>query len=808
MRIPFRHALLIIALLVTAATHAAADSNGKTGSSATGCGGCHGGQAGATTVTLEGPRTVLTGQTKTYTVVVAHATQAAAGFNAAFKRNNANTGTLQALTNCQVENAEVTHTAPAPLAGGAARFEFRWTAPATTGQVTFNAAGNAVNNDGRATDADDWNLSGGIQIDVNGGSITQPTAGASFCTGQQMSITWTQVGMGSIRLELSKDGFQTQTVVATVQASSLSFDYVIPAALEPGTYSLRMVDVASGDAVNTVQSITINAGPAFTLQPEPTFVCAGKPLKLTVSATGANLQYRWRKNGQDIPGGTNPMLTINTVTTAEAGLYDCMVFGCNTSVTSNAVQVTVGVKPEITAQPTSATVCEGGKVTFAVSATGTDITYTWKKNNGIVPGGTQSTLTIDAATLFDEGDYTCLVEGACGPSATTALVKLSVIEKPFVRTEPVDRNLKEGDTLSLTVVAAGELLKYEWSKDGVVIPNEESATYRKLKITKADSGVYHCRIYNQCGTVETRRAVVKITSVAGPGRFVLSLPAITFDGVAACTVIDTVINGLLVNEGGSPVTITSISAEPIANIEVVGLVAPFSLAVNERRDVRVRITPKSIGPIDASVQFFASSGNQTFKVEGEAVSGIKMLQDTLFFPLGSANVKKCNQTAALQCASASITRISISGAGKDSWKLVSEQPLPIALKQGDQLELCFESLTENGDDASVLITSDVGTDAFRLSRKTISSVDEDESSSAVRVYPNPMTDDLYIRGEQNEILNCEVMTVSGSIVATLRGRGEIVWSRRDANGETVPSGLYLLVVANNSGRSIHKVIVR
>lgn len=222
----------------------------------------------------------------------------------------------------------------------------------------------------------------------------------------------------------------------------------------------------------------------------------------------------------------------------------------------------------------------------------------------------------------------------------------------------------------------------------------------------------------------------------------------------------------------------------------------------------MRITPKSIGPIDASVQFFASSGNQTFKVEGEAVSGIKMLQDTLFFPLGSANVKKCNQTAALQCASASITRISISGAGKDSWKLVSEQPLPIALKQGDQLELCFESLTENGDDASVLITSDVGTDAFRLSRKTISSVDEDESSSAVRVYPNPMTDDLYIRGEQNEILNCEVMTVSGSIVATLRGRGEIVWSRRDANGETVPSGLYLLVVANNSGRSIHKVIVR
>lgn len=808
MRTSTRHALLIIALVVSTVAQAVADSNGKTGSSATGCGGCHGGQAGAATVTLEGPRTVLTGQTKTYTVVVAHATQAAAGFNAAFRRNNANTGTLQALTNCQVANAEVTHTAPTVMAGGAARFEFRWTAPATTGQVTFTAAGNAVNNDGRATDADDWSLSGAIQIDVNGGSITQPSAGASFCTGQQMAITWTQTGLGSIRLELSKDGFQTQTVVTTIQASVQAFDYTIPATLEPGTYSLRIVDAASGDPVATVQSITINAGPAFTLQPEPTFVCAGKPLKLTVSATGANLQYRWRKNGQDIAGGTNPMLTINTVTTAEAGTYDCVVFGCNTNVTSNAVQVTVGVKPEITSQPTAATVCEGGKVTFSVSATGTDITYTWKKNNGIVPGGNEPILTIDAATLFDEGDYTCLVEGACGPSATSTLVKLSVIEKPFVRTEPVDKNLKEGDTLSLTVVAAGELLKYEWSKDGVVIPNEESATYRKLKITKADSGVYHCRIYNQCGTVETRRALVKITSVSGPGRFVLSLPSITFETVPACSIIDTVVTGLLVNDGGSPVTITSVSAEPIANIEVVGLTAPFALDVNERRDVRMRITPKKIGPIDASVQFFASSGNQTFKVNGEAVSGFAMADDTLVFPAGVASAKKCASSVPLPCSVTVISRIRISGLGSASWKQATDIALPYTFKQGERVELCFESIAETGDDALVTITTDVGDATLVLARRVISSVDEQETSSSLQVYPNPMSDDLFVKTSNDEAVQCQILTITGSTVATLRGVGEVVWSRRDSSGEIVPSGLYLLVVTSTSGRSVHKVVVR
>ncbi|MBM4178308.1 MAG: hypothetical protein FJ211_03115 [Ignavibacteria bacterium] len=798
----------MLIVLVASAQSMLADSSGKTGLSNVGCAGCHGGQAGPANVVLEGPRTVLTGQTKAYAVVVAHNNNQSAGFNAAIKNGNANIGTIQAVTNCKVVGGEVTHANVTQFAGGSARFEFNWTAPNTAGTYTFTGAGNAVNNDGRATDLDDWALTGPIQITVIGGSIMGPTAGSSFCTGQSMSITWTQAGLNTIRLELSKDNFQTTTVVATVAANTLSYNYAISASFEQGTYALRMVDVASDEVVSTVQSIVINAGPAITLQPKPTFVCAGKPLNLSVSATGTGLQYRWRKNGVDIAGGTKPVLTINTVTTAEAGTYDCVIFGCNTNVTSDAVLVTIGVKPAITTQPSSVTVCEGGKVSFTVAATGTDLTYTWKRNNGIVSGGTEPKLTIDAATLLDEGDYTCTVEGACSPAAVSAVAKLLVTEKPAIRTQPVDRSLKEGDTLSLAVVASGELLTYQWYKDGEPLSSQKAATLRKTAIVKADSGVYKCVVFNNCDTVESKTAIVRITSVSGPGKFVLSLPSLTFEEVPACSVIDTVVSGLLVNEGGSPVTITSISAEPIANIEVVGLVAPFALAVNERRDVRIRITPRVIGPIDASIQFFASSGNQTLKVQGDAVSGLKFMQDTLVFPDGTANVKKCNLSASLPCATARITRISVSGAGRDTWKIVSEPQLPLTLKQGEQLELCFESIAANGESASVVVTSDVGTSAFRLARGTISSVDEVEATSQVNVFPNPMTDDLFIRGRQDEMLACDIMTVSGSTIASLRGLGEIVWSRRDAKGDAVASGLYLVVVTNNSGRSIHKVIVR
>lgn len=792
------------------AVNAKADLNGKTGRTTTGCGGCHGQQSTMTAVNLEGPRTVVAGTTKNYAALVGHPTHQYAGFNASFKSGTSNVGTLAASsTNCKVSGGEVTHTQPSAFNGGAARFEFTWTAPANAGTYTYTSAGNAVNNDGKDSDVDDWNLSGQIQIVVISGSITQPAKGATLCTGTDMMITWTQSGMSNVRLEMSTDDFQTKTIIATsVAASALTYTYAIPASLEPGTYSLRMIDVASTEVVSTITSIVINAGPAIVLQPEPTFVCSGKNLTLSVSAASSNVQYRWRKNGVDIAGGTKSVLTINTVTSNEAGTYDCVVYGCNTSVTSNAVKVTVGEKPTITTQPVAKTVCEGQAVEFSIAATGTDVTYTWKKNGGIVSDANGPKLMIPATTLFDEGDYSCLVEGACGPSATSSTVKLSVIEKPSVRTEPVDKNLKEGDTLLLSVVAAGELLKYQWYKDGAVLAADTSATLRKLKIAKADSGLYQCRVWNACDTLESRVSTVKIVSITGPGKFVLSTTELALPSVPSCAVIDTTIKGLLINEGGAPVTITSVSAEPIANISVEGVVAPFNLEVNERRDIRLKITPKKNGVFECSVTFFASSGNQTFRIAGDAVTGLSVTLDTLIYTPGTMNVKKCNITRPLPCAATNVTKIKLSGPGAGTWKNATDRTLPFAIAQNQQTEFCFESTAETGDDAMATITTDNGDVTFVLTRKVVSSVDELDDQSAIRVFPNPMSDDLFIRGGIDEQLRCTIRTVAGSHVASLKGRGEIVWTRRDSNGELVPAGLYLIVIEHGAGTTVQKVLVR
>jgi hypothetical protein len=101
------------------------------------------------------------------------------------------------------------------------------------------------------------------------------------------------------------------------------------------------------------------------------------------------------------------------------------------------------VPPAITGQPLSQTVCEGGQVTFCVTATGTEtLTYQWKKDGGDIFGATASCYTIDPVAVTDGGGYTCLVTNACGSvesDSATLTVNVSV-EPDFDGDCDVDQN--------------------------------------------------------------------------------------------------------------------------------------------------------------------------------------------------------------------------------------------------------------------------------------------------------------------------------------------------------------------------------
>ncbi|MFT3823557.1 MAG: gliding motility-associated C-terminal domain-containing protein [Chitinophagaceae bacterium] len=139
------------------------------------------------------------------------------------------------------------------------------------------------------------------------------------------------------------------------------------------------------------------------------------------------LPYSW--NGISVPAGGTAVATY-TMPSA--------LTGCDSTTTLN---LTVNALPVIGSQPTDATILIGENTSFAITATGTGISYQWQVNTGagfvnVTDGGvysnaTTATLNITNAPLSMNGyRYRCVVTGVCAPVATSNDVLLTVNKHP------------------------------------------------------------------------------------------------------------------------------------------------------------------------------------------------------------------------------------------------------------------------------------------------------------------------------------------------------------------------------------------
>ena len=151
---PELFAAILTSSITLWAAYLLADGSGRTGvaTSSSGCS-CHGSTpnaAGAVSVTITGPQTVLAGSTSSYTLSVAGGP---AGTTGGFDLN-ANGGTLVAGTGSRVSGSDLTHSNNSRRS-----WSFTWTAPATAGNYRFAGIGMASN--GSGSGGDSWNWYGG-----------------------------------------------------------------------------------------------------------------------------------------------------------------------------------------------------------------------------------------------------------------------------------------------------------------------------------------------------------------------------------------------------------------------------------------------------------------------------------------------------------------------------------------------------------------------------------------------------------------------------------------------------------------------
>lgn len=214
-----------------------------------------------------------------------------------------------------------------------------------------------------------------------------------------------------------------------------------------------------GDA-SSKPTVTTTA-PSITTAPASKAVAVGSNVTFTVVASGtAPLTYQWQFNSVNISGATSATLTLNSVTTANAGNYRVIVSNSAGTATSAQALLTVNVlatAPTITTQPASQTVTAGSNATFTVAATGsTPFTYQWLFNGTNLAGANSSILTLSGVTPAKAGTYSAIVSNSAGfaksANATLTVNPPPTTAKPMVSVQAGQATTVEGATTPGTFV--------------------------------------------------------------------------------------------------------------------------------------------------------------------------------------------------------------------------------------------------------------------------------------------------------------------------------------------------------------------
>lgn len=261
-------------------------------------------------------------------------------------------------------------------------------------------------------------------------------------------------------------------------------------------------------------------------------ICDGSPTTLTLIGgtigTGATAQWFSGSCGGTLLGSGSSITVAPTSTTNYFVRYSgtCNTTNCATlSVVVNTPQ-TIALQPLI-----SQTVCSDSSVNFSVNASGTVSSYQWYNgttllvDGGAISGSSSSTLTINPVSLADAStNYFCVINGPCAAPISSNLSELIVHQKVSIQSQPqVSQTFCIGDTATLSVVAAGTGLTYQWYKGAVPLVDGgtiSGATSSSLTITALvvgdSSNNYYCIVSgtNPCTSVTSSNATIVVNTYA------------------------------------------------------------------------------------------------------------------------------------------------------------------------------------------------------------------------------------------------------------------------------------------------------
>lgn len=213
---------------------------------------------------------------------------------------------------------------------------------------------------------------------------------------------------------------------AALLASLNGSDVITFLGVLPGTGARLSVDededsVLNGDDPNPG---IVDGPPKITGHPQSLAVAPGAPAAFTVVAEGTGLSFQWKRGTTNV-GTNSPTITLASASSGDSGNYTVVVSNNFGSRTSNVAVLSVVPPPVITKQPLPKNVNEGSNVSFTVTATGSNLSYQWKRGSTNIGGGDKATLTLGGVGAQDIGSYSVVISNG-DTSVTSDVVALAV----------------------------------------------------------------------------------------------------------------------------------------------------------------------------------------------------------------------------------------------------------------------------------------------------------------------------------------------------------------------------------------------
>jgi hypothetical protein len=268
-------------------------------------------------------------------------------------------------------------------------------------------------------------------------------------------------------------------------------------------YYVSQTNTATCEGPRAAISVVVNPTPSAPVVVTPIGYCLGATAA-PLTATGASLKWYTAATG-----GTGSAIapTPTTTATGKTAYYVSQTSaGCESARALLEVEITD--RPDVKIIPVGAPTyvyCKKDSVVLRAISSVTLSSYQWYKNGTLMAGETGSELKV-----FANGNYTVEVANSYGcMKDTTVYVFGDTLPEPTLT--PVDLQFCPNVNIVLFCRPGHPRYKYEWYKDGVLMPAEVTD-----KITINIAGDYHIRVTDSFGCVTITNHSIATTYPAVP----------------------------------------------------------------------------------------------------------------------------------------------------------------------------------------------------------------------------------------------------------------------------------------------------